>query len=133
MPFVSTNLSLLDLYFSKKARVKWRMNNLPTVVSTAFGLLFSEQQHLEKMSTWQRRLACPVDQQAWGRGPGVGAGKQIHKEQWCNEACFLRKLLRKETWGGDKDLLSGYGIFIGLNELLDSFMLSFGSSKGFYV
>lgn len=29
--FVSTNLSLL-IYFLKKVRVKWRMNNLPTVV-----------------------------------------------------------------------------------------------------
>lgn len=68
--FVNTNLSLLDLYFSKKVRMKKRMNNLPTVVSTAFSLLFSEQQHLEKMSTWQRRGACLIDQQAWGRGSG---------------------------------------------------------------
>lgn len=69
-----TNCSLFDLSFSEEVRVKWRLNNLPMVVSRAFQSV--AEQDLEKVSTWQRRVACLIDLHAWGRRPGPGVGKK---------------------------------------------------------
>lgn len=100
-----TNRSLFfDLYFSEKVRLKWRENNLPTVMSQAFqSVVF--RAGFGKVRTWERHVACLIDLHVWGRGPEVGKKEQESKSIKNNA------VIEPVSGESSKGLLFGCGIF----------------------
>ncbi len=97
-----TNRSLFDRSFSE-VRVKLRVNNLPTVVYTAFQSIvcragFGKSEHMAKACSLPYRPGC-MGKETRIRGRKEKSGKQIN-EQCRNRTCFWIKCHRKECLGG---------------------------------